>query len=616
MKETLNINHSSEKYENALPHYVGDEIPNCDYTHGQIKPFPGVKCYQIVRANRSFPKDADGTKTTYKHAPDIAVFNDRIYVQYLVNEVDEHEPGGYSILASSSNAEGKWEFKVSFPPYRIPKCVVNDYKGLTHEFTGDSFGFMHQRMSFYKSGNGRMLLLGFYGWSPEKWMTNWDNYGIGRVVREIYPDGNLSDIYFIKPNYQAGWKDEQLLYPLYSKAEDSGFIEACKELLSDRLYTQQWAEENGDIDDIITIKHPEGGTNQAFCWYHIDKDHVIGLWKHSKVAESNDGGKTWSDIHFEPSLVMSGQKIWGQKCKDEVYALIYDPTLESTHRYPLCIITGKDGIHFDNMRLIHGEVPHRRYKGFWKDFGPQYMRGITEGIVDTIDCNEILLVYSVNKEDIWISRIPVASPKISDDLSDVGKWNIYAPTYTKHVIKTEACSDRNKSTVHGKERGLTIAVKDYDPVDHFVLTHVLNKATEKEISFSINPKPTKEKPIYIELLDDRNMDAVRLTFKSNGTLYVRTTDDIAVSGFDPNKEIDIKIKADCRSLYADICAGETEKKYRFFRAVKNIAALKIYTGSCFESPTLKTDSETLPDLPKETERRLTEASEFILSIKG
>lgn len=209
-------------------------------------------------------------------------------------------------------------------------------------------------------------------------MTNWDRRGIGRVVRELYEDHTMGPIYFIRPCWQAGWSKEQLLYPLYTEAADQSFIACCEELLNDALAVQQWAEENGDRE--VQIKHgPDGASNQAFCWYHIDEKTIVGLWKHARCAVSHDGGKSWSPVQVSPSLIMSGQKVWAQKTADGRYAMLYDPTLESTHRWPLCVTTSADGLRYENMLLVHGEVPPMRYGGFWKDFGPQYVRGIAEG---------------------------------------------------------------------------------------------------------------------------------------------------------------------------------------------------------------------------------------------
>src|SRR5205085_2851239 len=106
---------------------------------------------------------------------------------------------------------------------------------------------------------------------------------------------------------------------------------------------------------------------------------VVGLWKWANAALSEDEGKSWSPVVKVPTLIMDGAKVWGQRTKDGRYALVYTTNKLSDYRWPLGIVTGEDGIRFDTMLVVHGEVPPRRFRGRWKDFGPQYVRGIEEG---------------------------------------------------------------------------------------------------------------------------------------------------------------------------------------------------------------------------------------------
>jgi hypothetical protein len=38
-------------------------------------------------------------------------------------------------------------------------------------------------------------------------------------------------------------------------------------------------------------------------------------------------------------------------------------------RYPLAIVTGEDGVHYDHLLFIHGDIAPRRFSGNHKDFG-------------------------------------------------------------------------------------------------------------------------------------------------------------------------------------------------------------------------------------------------------
>jgi hypothetical protein len=76
---------------------------------------------------------------------------------------------------------------------------------------------------------------------------------------------------------------------------------------------------------------------------------------------------------------MAEAKVWGQRTPDGRYALLYNPRRDNRHRWPLAIVTGDDGVRFDELLTVQGEVPPRRYNGLDKAFGPQYVRGIAEG---------------------------------------------------------------------------------------------------------------------------------------------------------------------------------------------------------------------------------------------
>lgn len=569
-----------EKNSNTskTPYYQDGFLPDCRFHHGLVPMLSGVECYQVVRANRSLPKSADNTNSTYKHAPDLTYYHGKFYIQYLCNPKDEHAGAGYSCLCSSTDGI-KWEdFKISFPTLKIPKCKLTDYKNIEHIFTGNEYAFMHQRMCFYRSSKDKLLLLGFYGYSQEKWRTNWDNYGIGRVVRELYPDGSMSEIYFIKPCYQAGWSDELLdkMFPMYREALDKDFTEACEELLNNPLYTNEWAEENG------LHLYEDGKIYQALSAYHIDENKVIGLYKNSYVTYSEDNGKNFATPEFEPTLVMSGQKIWGQNCGKNGYRLVYVPSLESTHRWPLCIVESRDGISFKNMKLICGEVPPMRYSGFWKDFGLQYMRGIYEGLTtldDHPDEDYMYITYSVNKEDIWFCKIPVS------DTKDKNLW-IYNPKWTSVWEKKY-------------DTGYEISIKDCEPVDYAKSVVLFKESDIKKISFNINIEAAG-KDFYIYIKNTKYQDALRLVFNANGKMYLRTTADICIGEYKENETYKVIVEADCKNYkYGLLIKNDNAVIYnnthRFVSATNSIDKISFQGGKDRVFPTLEDDPEIYED---------------------
>lgn len=625
-----------------LPHYIDSIHPNSDYHHGQIQPARGVKSYQVSRANRHDSNGDDGSHTTYKHAPDLAYFAGAFYVHYLVNPEDEHSGMGQSVLARSTNGRDWDDFQISFPGYLIPEATITDYKGNTHHFDGNAYAYMHQRMSFYQSSEtGRMLVSGFYGWSPDKTKVNWDNYGIGRVVRELYPDGQMGEIYFITVNWQAGWSAEQLPYPLYTESSDEGFLLLCKTLLHDRLSTQQWAEENGDQSDLIQIKHPEKGTYQAFTWYHIDEQRVIGLWKHALVAASEDGGQTWSKPERSPSLVMSGQKVWAERTSDGRFAMVYNPTLETQHRYPLCVTRSEDGLAYSDMRLVHGEVPPMRYKGFWKDLGPQYVRGISEGHELPPDQN-LWVTYSVNKEDIWVSSIPIPLRDESADAIDehfdsrfdehidehideyfdsptsFDQWNIYSPKWApvechQPVLVTSDSSadtsDAADDTVADTSEDVSadvstfLRLRDFDPYDYARVERMLLPSKRLDLKLRLRLHQVEGSNLQIELLNHSGIVGLRLVFRPDGQIYLRTVTEIAVLPYEANRDYELHFRVDCElmqyslAVNGDLLRDEqgTERQFLFMSALNEISRLSIRSGDARHAESLDYDPEGKPE---------------------
>ncbi|HNU78892.1 MAG TPA: hypothetical protein PKM75_11060, partial [Prolixibacteraceae bacterium] len=78
--------------------YSGGKLVNIDFHHGQLTPVLGVHNIQVMRASREFPETADGMGWTYNHAPMLAYWNGRFYLEYLTNPVGEHIPPSQSML--------------------------------------------------------------------------------------------------------------------------------------------------------------------------------------------------------------------------------------------------------------------------------------------------------------------------------------------------------------------------------------------------------------------------------------------------------------------------------------------------------------------------------------
>lgn len=69
-------------------------------------------------------------------------------------------------------------------------------------------------------------------------------------------------------------------------------------------------------------------------------------------------------------------------------------------RSMLAISLSRDGLNFDRTAIIRFISPPLRYKGLEKTIGYQYPHSVVAE-------NDLWVIYSVNKEDVEVTRIPL-----------------------------------------------------------------------------------------------------------------------------------------------------------------------------------------------------------------
>lgn len=582
--------------------YIGETLSNIDYHHGQLKPAVGVHARQIMRASREHPQTADHYGWTYNHAPNLSYWNDTYFVQYLSNPVGEHIPPGQSYLITSENGKNWGKPEVLFPVYPLPDGYQKEgHPGVAKNLSS----VMHQRMGFYVNTADKLLALGYYGIAMDERDSPNDGAGIGRVVREIYENGNFGPIYFIR--FNKNWDQEKALYPFYKESKDKEFIQACEELLSDPLMMQQWVEEADRDDPLIPLKKQY----KAFSYYHLPDDRVVGLWKHALTSISDDGGKTWKfDPTRAPGFVNSNAKIWGQRTSDDKYATVYNP---SEFRWPLAVSTSEDGLIYDDLLLIHGEISTMRYAGNYKSWGPQYVKGILEGNGTPPD-GEMWVTYSMNKEDIWVASVPVPitehaeshADEVFNDLpkgNELKAWNIYdliqAPTRIENIKGT-----RN------------LVLKDHDPFDYAKAQRIIPTTENLVTTFSIQPQQNDHGMLQIEFQNGKGQAAARLIFDENGEFIAKAGYRYRkISDYEAGKDykIEVRLEPSSRSFTVKVNGGE-EKYFIFHAPVHDFERVMFRTGEQRYFPTPESPAANDEDV-EDPGKQIPEAAFHIHSLK-
>jgi len=574
--------------------YIDKTVVNVDYHHGQLSPAIGVHNIQTMRANRSNAANS----WTYNHAPMLAYWNNTFYLEYLANPVGEHVPPGQTWLQTSKDGYNWNEPVMIFPPYKIPDGFVKEGRKDTAK---DNYAVMHQRIGFYTSKSKRLFALAYYGIVlGEKDDPN-DGNGIGRVIREIKADGTFGPIYFLR--YNHSFNEKNTTHPFYRSSKDKGFITACEEFLNTPLLMMQTVEEADRNDPLLPLKKDF----KAFNYYHLPDGKVVGLWKYALASISKDQGKTWQYNPIRaPGFVNANAKIWGQKTSDGKYATVYNP---SEFRWPLALSVSNDGLNYKNLLLVNGEITSMRYGGAYKSYGPQYVRGIQE-MDGTPPGGNMWVTYSMNKEDIWVSKIPVpVLDKVSTHVNDVfasmkddkelNNWNIYSPLWCKAAI------EKNNNSK-------TLTLKDSDPFDYAKAERVFPNSKKITIEFSVTPQQDNYGNLEIELTDAKGTPCLRLVLDSSGSLTTKAGyRNKSLAKYKAGETLTVKIVLNTTTrFYTCMINGGNASNNLCFAPVESVERVVFRTGSTRRFPDADTPTDQMYDLPG-ADKREKEAVYFI-----
>ncbi|WP_049772251.1 six-hairpin glycosidase [Pedobacter heparinus] len=583
--------------------YTGSVMVNADYHHGQLVPAMGVHNIQTFRANREHPELAEGLNWTYNHAPMLAWWNGTFYLEYLSDPVGEHIPPSRTLLQTSKDGY-KWSKPdIVFPPYKIPDGWKKDgYPGVAK----DLYATMHQRVGFYVSQSGRLFLLAYYGIAMDKKDDPNDGKGIGRVIREIRKDNTYGPIYFLRPN--SSWDMKHAAYPMYSSSKDKDFVKACNEILASPLMMQQMVEEADRNDPLIPLNRPV----KAFSYYHLQDGRVVGLWKHALTSISKDNGKSWQYNPLRaPGVVNSNAKIWGQRTSDGRFSIVYNP---SEFRWPLAVSTSDDGLDYKDLLLVNGEISTMRYGGNYKSYGPQYIRGIPETDGKPADGN-MWLTYSMNKEDIWIAKVPV--PVISSTKTPVDEvfnslpdgqelklWNIFSPLWAP--VRIEKTPDGTKA----------LTLRDKDPYDYAKAERLIPEAKKVKVEFSVSPAQNNTGSLQIEFQDARGTAAARLIFDADGALKAKVGyRNSEVMKYEAGKTYQVRIELDRdKRMYDIFVNGQSKGTRLMFVPVASFEKITFRTGDIRRFPDVDTPTDQDFDL-KNAGTPVKEAVYYVKSLR-
>lgn len=566
------------KYNRDCVHYTGTAISRPERHDGGLQPTIGVHNIQTMRGEKPW---------TYNHQPMMAYWNGKFYMHYLTDPRHEHEAPGKTMLQTSEDGYS-WTQPVDlFPEYNVPEGFCKE--GSTLPPAHNLKAVMHQRVGWYVAPNGKLIAIGYYGICQTMKDDPNDGNGIGRVVREIKKDGTFGPIYFI--HYNHGFSEKNTDYPFFKKAKDKNFVKAVDALIADPMQRMQWAEESDRGDEILPFKSPL----KAFSGYTLPDGRKVGLWKHALTSISADGGNTWREPAYRaPGLVNSNAKIWGQRLSDGSYATVYNP---AEYRWPLAISLSSDGLDYNTLSLVHGDVMPLRHGGQFKSYGPQYVRGIQEGNGTPKD-GHLWVTYSTNKEDMWVSRIAVpvrlnatshANGGFSQykTLADMTDWNLYMPSLCHILLKNG-----------------WLNLYDCDPYDYAKAERVIPATKELEVEFDLMMDQNDNGELDIEFMDNGGNVCSRIVVDSTGAVRVKggARYGTLLKKYEMGVEYHVKAllsTSQHRAVY--FVDGKKVSERQFDTPVEAITRIVFRTGKIFTEPNNETPADQDFDMPRADE---------------
>jgi len=152
---------------------------------------------------------------------------------------------------------------------------------------------------------------------------------------------------------------------------------------------------------------PDGIMPEQGTWYQADDGE---LWMYLRdgsysmrlgLTRSCDGGRSWS-IPIRTDFLNSYSRAHAGRLGRGAFYIVgnnYDHFLDRSH---LMIALSNDGKLFDRQYVIRNEPTTRRYDGRHKENGYHYPNSIVDG-------DRLIIVYSVNKEDIEVSAVDIGA---------------------------------------------------------------------------------------------------------------------------------------------------------------------------------------------------------------
>ncbi len=330
---------------------------------------------------------------TYSHHSYITWHNGLLVATWSSHLRDEDAPGQRVLMSWSADVGRTWApWQELFEPHdqvkrRAEHDPDEDRVLIPNGFAvvdGALYAVAEVHVMAGRRGFGRIARRMDDGdtWGPAFWTRTHPpapRPGFARLMDPsdpaILPVAEAINAWLARPEHMPSW--EFLHHTCHPKAGDGHRM--CEPTQGWQLADGTWVQLLRDLG----VPGPEARASRSFRNY---------------ARFSRDDGVTWTPA-VRTDVPDAASRSAVCTLPDGTVALINNP---GTGRDPLVLSLSADGLRFDRHAVIAQGAPPGRFKGTAKNPGFQYPAAV---VVE----DQLLVMYSVNKEDVEVMRIPVAS---------------------------------------------------------------------------------------------------------------------------------------------------------------------------------------------------------------
>jgi hypothetical protein len=236
--------------------------------------------------------------------------------------------------------------------------------------------------------------------------------GIGKLFRSVAEDGSLGEILWLEneapvpvPGFQSYKAADRMLIEKFVNF----FSKPGNEIQLDFNTPRPLSDDNHRLTEPVQSYRLDDGTCVRLYRDMGSKDAVTQKEKEDSKSRRNyasfsfDDGKTWTVPTRTGIPDACARSNAGRLPDGQVYVINNIIPMNPGGlggRSMLAISLSRDGLNFDRAAIIRFISPPIRYKGLEKTIGYQYPHSVVAE-------NDLWVIYSVNKEDVEVTRIPL-----------------------------------------------------------------------------------------------------------------------------------------------------------------------------------------------------------------